>query len=286
MKKKIFVAVPTMGSITDGQPRVLRNLEKRYGDEIEFVYPKETVRRMFHDYARNAMVEEFLESDADILWFLDSDIVPPVHVLDLVTLHGDKWMVAGAPYPIFICPKEGDSPQVVIAVFNGTDGKGLCPTKIPYDSTAYVDGLATGCLFIKREVFSQLKKPYFEFIFDQESRQIREGEDLGFCRRMREMGHKFFVDYSMVCKHYKTVCLLDVNNYAIQYAQNSVLAYDAEVRPKIEILAEKLKLAKKSGPASPHSSVGSEQMAGSIQRIPQIIIPGHGSPFAQGIERK
>lgn len=236
---KLYVAIPTTSTVVDAQTYALRDIEKKYKDQIEFIYPKECTRRMFHDYARNAMVEDFLASGADILWFLDSDVSPPVDVLDIVTEHSKKWIVAGAPYPIFVCPYDKLKPQVTIAVYNGTDGVGLCPTKIPYEGTAFVDGLATGCLFIKRELFAELEKPYFEFKFDPQSRQLKEGEDLGFCFKVNKLGYKFFVDYGKICKHYKTVCLLEINNYAIDYANRSVQAYDASIRSQVEELIKR-----------------------------------------------
>jgi hypothetical protein len=238
--KKIFVAVPTVGTIVDSQAHFLRKAEKLYKDEIEFVYPDKCVRRIFHDYARNAMVEEFLETDCDAMWFLDSDITPPVHVFDLVTQHWDKWKLAGAPYPVFMQPPGYDGPQVVFTVYKGSSEQGLHPSRIPDSGTDFVDGIATGCLFIKREVFDALERPYFEFKYRQEDRHITEGEDIGFCKKVLAKGFKFFVDYSMVCGHTKTVDLLDVNNYAITFANQSIQNYDAQVRGTVEALKAQL----------------------------------------------
>lgn len=230
--KKLFIATPTTGTIADSQTYVLRELQERYKDSIEFVYPKQCVRRIFHDFARNSMVEEFLDSDCDAIWFLDSDISPAKHVLDLVSVYWNDWSLAGAPYPVFMCTPGSKDPQVVFTVYKN-EGHGLSPAHIPYTGQEMVQGIATGCLFIKREVFSKLSKPYFEFKYNPETREVIEGEDLGFCRKVGEQGYQFLVDYSMTCKHYKQVCLLEVNNYAITYANNSVLAYDAQIKEQV-----------------------------------------------------
>ena len=92
-KIKIYMGVPTTGTILDVQVTALRKIEELYGDQVEFVYPETCVRRMFHDFARNAIVDAFLATDCDILWFLDSDVAPPDNILDLVVEHGDKWKV-------------------------------------------------------------------------------------------------------------------------------------------------------------------------------------------------
>ncbi len=248
-KIKVYVGIPTTGTVCDSQTFALRELEKNYGHRIEFVYPEKCVRRIFHDFARNSIVEEFLKTDCDVLWFLDSDICPPKHVLDLVTVHWDKWQVAGAPYPVFMNPSGEKNCQVLFCVYVKGE-KGFAPSNIPFAGTALVDGLATGCMFIKREVFEKLSKPYFEFKYDAESRLLTEGEDLGFCHRVSALGYKFFTDFSMVCKHYKTVCLLELNNYAIDYANNSVAAYDRLIRSQVEQLKEMVVSLKRQIPAT------------------------------------
>ena len=233
-KIRMYLGIPSTGDRSDGQCYLLRELQERYSDRIEFVYPDLCAFRIFHDYARNEVVEEFLESGCDVLWFLDSDVVPPKHTLDLITMHWDKWLVAGAPYPVFMNPPGWETQQVVFTVYKGTDGKGLYPSKIPYSGTEFVDGMATGCIFIKREVFKKLSKPYFEFKFDKESRHMDEGEDLGFCMKLQKLGIKFFTDYSMACKHYKHVDLLDVNNYAIDQSSRAIKEYDTNIKKQVE----------------------------------------------------
>jgi hypothetical protein len=227
-KIKLFMAIPSIGDRSDTQCYALRELEKNYGEHIEFVYPEVLVVRIFHDFARNAYVEEFLKTDCDVMWFLDSDVSPNIRVLDLITKHYDKWQLAGAPYPVFMQQKGWDGPQIVFTVYK-KDGRGFYPTAIPREGTDFVDGVATGCIFIKKEVFTKVSKPYFEFKYNTESREMTEGEDLGFCRKVSEQGYRFFIDYSMVCKHYKRVELLDVNNYAITYANQAYKHFEKEI---------------------------------------------------------
>lgn len=253
MKVKLFVATPTLGVISDSLVHNMREIEARYADEIEFIYPKQCVRRIFHDFARNMMVEDFLESDADILWFLDSDVTPPKHILDLITLHKDKWLAAGAPYPIVMCPENPSKPQIVIAVFKGINDKGLAPSSVPHEGLEFVDGLGTGCMFLKREVFKDMEKPYFEFKYDREVMNIIEGEDIGFCKKLAARDIHFFVDYGMICKHYKNVCLLEMNNYAIDYANKMVLAHDRIIRGQISELSKAMVAKKQSSLILPPS---------------------------------
>jgi hypothetical protein len=233
-KIKVYVAIPTTSSIIDSQVYVLRDIEKLYSDKIEFVYPTNCVRRMFHDFARNKFVEDFLASDCDILWFLDSDITPPKHVLDLIVVHGAKWKVAGLTYPVFMKPPTSDILEVVYTAYEKNAATGnMALASVPKEGIKELDGLATGCLFIHREVLEKLERPYFEFTYNEVDRSIKEGEDLGFCRKVSALGYKFFTDFSMTCRHQKNVDLMDVNNYAIQYSNRNVTAYSDHIKEQV-----------------------------------------------------
>ncbi len=237
-KTKIYLGWMSTGQREDVHIYLLRDLQDRYGDLVEFVLPDLCCHRMFHDAARCAVVDEFLATDCDILWFLDSDVVPPTHIIDLVVHHQDKWQCAGAPYPVFMpVPGTGEL-SLCFTVYKGVetnpDGRGIFMAETPQEGSEFVDGLATGCLFIKREVFEQISKPYFEFKFDPETRRIKEGEDLGFAMKCHDKGIKFYVDYGMVCKHFKRVCLLDMNNYAINMSNCKTIEYDKIIRSQVE----------------------------------------------------
>lgn len=233
------MAIPSVGTRDDLQCYALRRIEKEYAGKVELVYPQQKTQRIFHDFARNGCVEEFLASDCDIMWFLDADVTPPPHILDLITEAQQPWEAAGAPYPVFMSGKVGDEPKIVLTSYAWHDGKLRC-SEVPTHGISFVDGLATGCLFLRKSVFDKLKKPYFEFIYDKDSREMIEGEDLGFCKKLGELGIRFYTDFSMVCRHRKNVDLLEINNYAMTYAKSAVDAYDRAIRPQIVALANEV----------------------------------------------
>jgi hypothetical protein len=243
---KLYMGLPSNGSVSDFQSYVIRDLVDRYSDEIEFIFPEQLCQRIFHDAAREGIVQDFLDSGADILWFLDSDICPPKYVLDLVVQHGDKWQVAGAPYPVFMAQPGEAQRQVVFTIYKAmqpdpaTGKPRLAPTECPSEGTAFIDGIATGCLFIKREVFDKLERPYFEFKYDPITRAPVEGEDIGFCLKLHRLGIQFFIDFSMVCKHYKNnIDLLEMNNYAMSYAQKCVDYQRRAIEDQVKQVEEK-----------------------------------------------
>src|SRR6185437_16389721 len=187
--------------------------------------------------------------------FMDSDVVPPPDIFDLVLDH-EKWIVAGAPYPIFITPPGHDQPQIQFTAYKGK-GKngGLAAADVPAKGTDYIDGLATGCLFIKRKLLEELEKPYFAFEFDSETRNMTAGEDLSFCHKVIDLGYQFYVDYSKVCRHYKSVCLLEMNNYAMSYAKKSVDAYAGIVKPMLDEVSRRIREQKKPAIVSPTAAL-------------------------------
>ncbi len=228
---KVDLGLPTTGSVVDTQAYFLRALQETYKDKVQLVYPEVCVRRVFHDFARNEIVEDFLKTDCDILWFLDSDITPSHKVLDLITEHGYKWQVAGATYPVVMTPIQGEGPSLVITVYRknpetGKLGLGDCPQ----DGVDFVDGLATGCLFIRREVFSKLQKPYFEFKFDPITKEPTGGEDLNFAKALSDLGIQYFTDFSMICRHQKSVDLLDMSNYAVFFAKHTLAQHHEKIK--------------------------------------------------------
>jgi hypothetical protein len=249
-KWKVYMGLPSNGSVSDFQNYVLRDLVERYSDEIDLVFPDSLCQRIFHDAAREGIIQDFLATDCDMIWMLDSDICPPKHVLDLVTMHGDKWQVAGAPYPVFMAQPGESVRQLVFTVYKSTkpgpDGSPrLSPCDCPNDGQEFIDGIATGCLFIKREVFDKLERPYFEFKYDPVTRMPILGEDLGFCLKMYKLGIKFFVDYSMSCKHFKNnIDLLEINNYAISYAQKCVNMQASAISEQVTKVEEKYRRIK------------------------------------------
>ncbi len=230
-KTRIYAGIPSTGERTDAQMYWWRRAEKKYGDKLEFIFSEIYIGRIFHDCARNAYVEQFLASEADIMFFLDSDVVPSENLFDLITIHGDKWSLAGAPYPVWMTQPGHEGPQLTFTVYKDpTGGSGLQPAPIPDQGLDFVNGIATGCIFIKREVLEKVSKPYFEFKYNPETREMTEGEDLGFCRKVNELGYKFFIDYSMPCHHMKKINLLDVSNYIESQKQMIIESCDRMIR--------------------------------------------------------
>jgi len=142
------------------------------------------------EYARNLLVDRFLQSKAEALMFIDSDIGWDAR--DVLTLYKSGYEVVGGVAPM------------------RHDGEGFCAKVIPHQSGIYLDveHVGTGFLLIRRTAFEKMDVPvftdprskravkaFFEVVI--ENGQMY-GEDVEFCRRWRKVGKiKVFPDMNL-----------------------------------------------------------------------------------------
>jgi len=117
---------------------------------------------------RNICVEY---ADGDDILFWDSDIVADVE--DVEKLRNSNLDIVSGSYE-----------------HRGKSGMVCCTPDLPLDSFGLheLDYCGAGFLFIKKEVFQKLNKPYFFHYPDE------PGEDIYFCREAKKAGFKVYVD--------------------------------------------------------------------------------------------
>jgi GT2 family glycosyltransferase len=151
------------------------------------------------DAARNAEVEKFLKAkEFTHQLFLDDDLVLLKPDLLMRLLSRNLPIVSGLyfradfpHYPIIL--KEYD-----INDANETLMHEYVYAEKPYprDTLLTCDAVGAGLLLVRRDVYEKLKPPYFEW---DTKRQI--GEDIWFCRKVREAGFQLRVDTGAVALH-------------------------------------------------------------------------------------
>lgn len=151
---------------------------------------------------RNALVNRFLKTDCEWIFFIDTDTIPPNNVLDM-TKH--KLDICSGYYYQWMNKKL--IPLIFKRFKNGYIAHKGTPTKIK--NVVEVDGVGAGCLLINRKVFKDIKKPYFLVVYNDEG-LYSETEDLYFCKKAIKAGYKIHVDKMMAASHIKTVDLLEV----------------------------------------------------------------------------
>lgn len=150
--------------------------------------------------ARNQMAESALKHGAKYLWFLDDDVAPPFSGIRslMTTLENapPDVMVAAGIYCAKTLPTEP-------VVYRGNGGGAFWQWKAGdiFECT----GIGTGCMLIRTEVFKHLEKPWFKTV-DQpgtpEEPVVQETDDLYFCDRVIEAGHKILADTNVMCIHW------------------------------------------------------------------------------------
>jgi cellulose synthase/poly-beta-1,6-N-acetylglucosamine synthase-like glycosyltransferase len=137
------------------------------------------------DAARNLVVES-MPREADYLFFLDSDTIPPANALTRLLSHnlpivGGLYFRKTPPFDPLLLRHAGGIMYEPIYDF-------------PANGLVEVDATGLGCMLVKREVLDSLGKPWFKFDGDL-------SEDYYFCRKAKEAGYKIMVDTGVQCDH-------------------------------------------------------------------------------------
>lgn len=202
-KKKVFVAIPNLGTII---PELATNLLQWTHDdrfEVKVFMPKnlqpETV-------ARNSCVKQFLESDCDYLFWVDDDVSCPPETLHRLITH-DKDVVAAIVFALKYDKDEVFTYPVALRYNENMEykayyGKGL----------EEVDAIGSACVLFKRKVFEhkELETPYEYQLHKDGSLMITP--DFGVMQKVQKAGFKIFADFDLICSHVKEVDLKLLNN--------------------------------------------------------------------------
>lgn len=169
-----MIAVPHLGEIKTKLATRLMEFDER--DDVELYFSSAQPV----DVNRNRIANHFIEeTDHDYILMVDSDIIPPSNVLEV--LDYDEKVISpvifsnkdGVPYPVGMTVDENGRHTM-----DGRDIQG---------ELREVDSVGTGCIFIHRDVFESLEKPYFSFTKNEEGELVK-GEDMGFCDDVRDAG--------------------------------------------------------------------------------------------------
>lgn len=155
-------------------------------------------------FMRNDAAVEMVESNADYHLFIDRDMVfVPDDVWKLYTyLQNDKIHVISGlyiktkpPYTpnVTVPPKEKGKRENVpklVEMYRDLDvNQGLIP----------VDGVGTGFMMIKREVYTTIPFPWFETYYNENASKV--SSDVAFCRKVREHGMGVYLATDIMVGH-------------------------------------------------------------------------------------
>ena len=146
--------------------------------------------------ARNLVHNQFLErSKSEFLWMLDSDVLPPPGTPEKLLRHMRRKdvRIAGGWYKI-----KSEPYNPVVYHDDGIDDRGIAQYR-QYGKNevgtglAEVDAAGAGCWMLHRSVAEAIGKSPFHM--------AEGGEDLLFCRKVRDAGFKLWIDWGLACAH-------------------------------------------------------------------------------------
>jgi hypothetical protein len=163
------------------------------------------VQGMPYDHARNSACQAALDSGADFLYFLDSDVVPPNDAVLRLMAHNLP-IVSGVYFR--------RSPPLGVPVLmkrNPIGGQLSWLSHLPGPGLLEVDVVGAGCLLIQRQVLEKLppQRPGYRW-FDWRvnlrglgvvDEQTCLSEDYSFNLHARAHGFQTWVDTSIICRH-------------------------------------------------------------------------------------
>jgi len=220
---RLCVGTPVHSEVSIHYTQCLLEIQKEFmkkGNNVSFLMHKSSLITQ----GRNLTVASFLETNADYLLFLDSDIAIGTHVIEKM-INADKDVIC-VPYPLKSIQwgklKEKFERGTIKTIEDMETGGCTYPVRIPDASdidmkngVIEITHAPAGCLLIKRSVFEELIRTYpdrkikqksvingqyeekqfyynfFDTIHDKKT-QTYMGEDFGFCKLWTGIGGKIF----------------------------------------------------------------------------------------------
>ncbi len=176
---KIDIRIPTIGQPCLEQSRWLTWLSSRCDPPHDFnIGWLPNVQGPAR--GRNQLIDEFLDCDADVLWLLDDDVVPPYHFTWLrhavAEWKTEPARVISGWYHQF-SNERGPYPCVYDRQEDGYTHVPVTTARIEaYKSRVLVDAVGAGCLLLTREACESVQPIPFEY------GERGMSEDLEFCR--------------------------------------------------------------------------------------------------------
>ncbi len=259
----VALCVPHGGKI---EPEFNRRVMTMQGQFMQHTFIHTEIDLMIIGKARNVLVEEVLsKSAAEVLWFLDNDVLIPPHAGVLIEQALQYNIVSG----LYFNRHTPYTPQIYkLSQYSGEEGLYESIVDYPDQGFLKVDAVGAGCLAIKREVLEAMRdshlaktadtrellegaingapkpsralqwvlryaetlSPWFEFL-DQ------KGEDFYFCERAADNNFMIWANIDVKCEHRGS---LDIQEGHFKYLldQGLLVRLDPQGNPMDERLPE------------------------------------------------
>jgi glycosyltransferase involved in cell wall biosynthesis len=188
----VVIAVPTRGTVRAEWAAMLTSLAMPINTTHQLrIIPGRSVEE-----ARNVAVVAAREVNARYLFFLDDDVLVPNQALRRMIYKMEnepEWdLLTG------IVPVKTDPPEP--CVFRGHRPGAFWGWT--FNEFFEIDACGMAACLIRMEAFDKVEEPWFKWERDHDGSDIHEeGEDIGFCNRLREAGGRLLADGGLLCGH-------------------------------------------------------------------------------------
>lgn len=188
---KTLIAVPCMDQVAAPFAQNLAAMQKDGESLVSFI-----IGSLIYE-SRNNFAKQALAVKADYVLWLDSDMIFPGDLMPRMHKHMQegKDIVTG----LYFRRRPPFTPVLYKELGVNEDGSGFHSdyNDYPKDSLFEVGGCGFGCVMTRTSVLEDIAlnqhqwfEPYHSF-----------GEDLSFCLRARELGHRIWCDSTIKCGH-------------------------------------------------------------------------------------
>lgn len=193
--KKYLIAIPTLDSVPVPFVAALTALKRIDATTHSFLS-----NSLIYD-ARNLLAEEAIESGADRILFIDSDMFFPGNMMERMANDLDSGI--GFVSGIFVKRRFPTIPCIYKSVdIEYKDGDPIGKTQVytdyPKDALFEISGCGFGAVMMETSLLKDVQdtfgKPFTPYagLF---------GEDLSFCWRLKQLGHKLYCDSRIKVGH-------------------------------------------------------------------------------------
>jgi len=185
-RPKVAILVPVRDTVHSHFSFALTQLVKtstQAGLDVDIFFDASTI--LINQ--REGLIKKAIASGADKVLWLDSDMYFPSTTLLRLLNHEED--IVGCTYMKRSFPTKG------VAFKDLTDWESWVPIK-HQSELEEVEAAGLGCMLMDTKVFSDLTMPYFEYHY-QEKTKDWGGEDFQLFRKLRKKGHRVFIDLNL-----------------------------------------------------------------------------------------
>jgi GT2 family glycosyltransferase len=160
--------------------------------------------RMKYDDARNRVVEEACRSDADWVFWCDSDIVLPVDAISTLLARArqfDHHFLTGIYF-------QRAAPYFPLVAHRDPKGSFQWVVKWPPNAYFPVDGCGFGVVLTSISMLRAIEPPWFKY--------EKYSEDFDFCIKAAAKGYKLYCDSSVRCGHLANPRPITFDDFALE----------------------------------------------------------------------